>query len=110
MAITAKVLVESAAMNTVATTHYQSSALAIIDKFTLTNTSNTVSATVTCHLVPSAGSAGVSNVIISKRVLEPNETYTCPECVSHVLASGSGIAALSTSTAVNIRVSGREIT
>jgi len=44
------------------------------------------------------------------RVIAPNETYTFPELVGHVLESGSTISTLASAAAsISIRASGREI-
>ena len=81
----------------------------IIDKFTATNYS-AAAATVSVNLVTSGGSAGNDNLIVKAKTLQPSETYTFPEIVGQVLASGGFISTLAgTASAINIRASGRTI-
>lgn len=81
----------------------------IIDKFTGTNTS-AAPANITIKLIASGGAAGASNTIVASKTLQPNETYTFPEIVGHVLAPGDSISTLaSVANAITIRSSGREV-
>jgi hypothetical protein len=82
---------------------------AIIDKFTVTNTS-AGSVNFSVNLINASGSAGDSNLIIKTRAIAVNETYTCPELVGQVLEAGQFISTLaSAATSLTIRASGREI-
>ena len=82
---------------------------AIIDKFTVTNTS-AGNVAISVNLVTSGGSAGASNLIIDARTIAPDETYTCPELVGHVLEAGGFISTLAgAATSLTIRCSGREV-
>jgi hypothetical protein len=82
----------------------------IIDKFTGTNTS-AAAATLTIKLIPTGGSAGVTNTIVSAKTLAAGEAYTFPEVVGHVLNPGDFISTLAgTAAAITIRASGREVT
>lgn len=110
MAVVVKELIPPKQAENVQTTQYTASnAKAVIDKFTVTNTSaNNVSISV--NLVDSGGSAGLSNLILQDRTLAPSETYTCPELVGQVLDVGAFISTLaSAATSLTIRASGREI-
>jgi len=110
MAVVVKELIPPKQAEALQTTQYTASnAKAVIDKFTVTNTSaNNVSISV--NLVDSGGSAGNSNLIVKTRTLAPSETYTCPELVGQVLDVGAFISTLaSTGTSLTIRASGREI-
>jgi hypothetical protein len=111
MAVTAKPLIPAKEMEAAQTTQYTAvNCTAIIDKATVTNTSAN-NATFSVNLVTSGGSAGASNLIVDERAIAPGETYTCPELVGQVLASGSFISTLaSAASALTIRFSGREIT
>ena len=93
------------------TTQYTAAGVtAIIDKFTATNYSATA-ATISVNLVTAAGSAGNDNLIVKTKTLQPSETYTFPELVGHALAPSGFISTIAgTSSAINIRVSGREVT
>ena len=93
------------------TTQYTSSGVqTIIDKFTATNY-NTSAATISVNLVTSAGSAGNSNLITKTKTLQPAEVYTFPELVGQVLGNGDFISTIAgTASAINMRVSGREVT
>jgi len=110
MAVTPKVLIPAKQAEAVQTTQYTATAVkAIIDKFTVTNTSaNNV--TLSVNLVTVLGTAGASNLILDARAIAPDETYTCPELVGQVLEAGGFISTLaSAATSLTIRCSGREI-
>jgi len=111
MTVTVKVLVPAKTAENTQTTQYTASGVtAIIDKFTATNYSATA-ATVSVNLVTAAGSAGNDNLIVKTKTLQPSETYTFPELVGHVLAPSGFISTIAgTASAINIRVSGREVT
>jgi hypothetical protein len=111
MAVTVKVLIPAKQAENSQTTQYTATNVkAIIDKFTVTNTSaNNV--TFSCNLVTVAGSAGASNLIVDSRTIVPDETYTCPELVGQSLDSGGFISTIAgAATSLTIRASGREIT
>jgi len=93
------------------TTQYTSSGVqTIIDKFTATNYSASA-ATISVNLVTAAGSAGNDNLIVKTKTLQASETYTFPELVGHVLNPSGFISVIAgTASAINIRVSGREVT
>lgn len=111
MTVTAKPLFQALLAQAVQTTQYPTPTgiRTIIDKFTGTNTSGAV-ATLTVHLVASAGAAGAANTIVSAKTLQPGESYTFPELVGHVLNSGDFISTIAgTAAVIVIRASGREI-
>jgi hypothetical protein len=111
MAVTPKVLIQPKQAEAVQTAQYTATAAnAIIDKFTVTNTSaNNV--TISVNLVRVTTSAGADNLIIDARAIAPDETYTCPELIGHVLQAGDFISTLaSVGASLTIRCSGREIT
>jgi hypothetical protein len=111
MTVTLKVLIPAKQAENSQTTQYTATNVkAIIDKFTVTNTSaNNV--TFSCNLVTVAGSAGASNLIVDSRTIVPDETYTCPELVGQSLDSGGFISTIAgAATSLTIRASGREIT
>jgi hypothetical protein len=111
MTVVVKVLIPAKqAENTQTTQYTANNAKAIIDKFTVTNTSAS-NVTFSCNLVTVVGTANAANLIIDLRTIVPDETYTCPELVGQVLDSGGFISTLAgTSAALTIRASGREIT
>lgn len=83
---------------------------AVIDKFTVTNTS-AGNVPFSVNLVASGGAAGNSNLVLKTRSIAPNETYTCPELVGQVLEDGGFISTLAgAATSLTISASGREIT
>ena len=92
------------------TTQYTSTGVyTVIDKFTATNYSASP-ATISVNLVTSAGSAGNDNLITKTKTLLASEVYTFPELVGQVLNSGDFISTIAgTSSAINIRASGRVI-
>ena len=110
MAVTVKVLIPAKQAENAQTTQYTATNVkAIIDKFTVTNTSGN-NVTFSCNLVTVSGSAGASNLIIDTRTIVPDETYTCPELVGQALDVGGFISTLAgAGTSLTIRASGREI-
>ena len=110
MAVSTKVLIPAKTAENVQTTQYvATNVTTIIDKFTATNY-NTAAATISVNLVTVLGSAGNDNLIVKTKTLQPAETYTFPELVGQVLASGGFISTIAgTASAINIRASGREI-
>ncbi len=110
MAVATRVLIPAKIAENAQTTQYTAvSVTAIIDKFTATNYSATA-ATISVNLVTVSGSAGNDNLVVKTKTLQPSETYTFPELVGQVIASGGFISTIAgTATAINIRASGREI-
>lgn len=111
MAVTVKVLVPAKTAENTQTTQYTTVGVtAIIDKFTATNYSG-AAASISVNLVTAAGATGNDNIITKTKTLQPSETYTFPELVGQVLGVGDYISTVaSAATAINIRVSGREVT
>lgn len=111
MAVTPKTLIAPLQMQNVQTTQYTAtSAKAIIDKATVTNT-DTVNRTFSVNLVQTGGAASNANLIIDDKTVVPGETYLCPELVGAELDSGAFISTIaSAATALTLRVNGREIT
>jgi hypothetical protein len=111
MTVIVKVLIPAKQAENAQTTQYTATNVrAIIDKFTVTNTSGN-NVTFSCNLVTASGSAGASNLIVDARSLVPDETYTCPELVGQALEAGGFISTLAGSaSSLTIRASGREIT
>ena len=110
MAVSTKVLIPAKTAENVQTSQYTATNVTtIIDKFTATNY-NTAAATISVNLVTALGSAGNDNLIVKTKTLQPAETYTFPELVGQVLASGGFISTIAgTASTINIRASGREI-
>lgn len=111
MTVTVKVLVPAKFAETIQTTQYTATGVnAIIDKFTATNVSASP-ATISVNLVTSAGSAGNTNLITKTKTLQASEVYTFPELVGQVLGVNDFISTIAgAASAINIRVSGREVT
>ena len=111
MAVSVKVLVPAKYAENTQTTQYTATGVtAIIDKFTATNISGSA-ATISVNLVTVAGSAGNTNLITKTKTLQASEVYTFPELVGQVLGAGDFISTVAgTASAINIRVSGREVT
>lgn len=110
MSVFNTVLIPAKTAENAQTTQYTSTNVStIIDKFTATNYS-AAAATVSVNLVTSGGSAGNDNLVVKAKTLQPSETYTFPELVGQVLASGGFISTIAgTASAINIRASGRTI-
>lgn len=111
MTVTVKVLVPAKTVENAQTTQYTATGVTtIIDKFTATNYS-LLAATISVNLVTTAGSAGNQNLITKTKTLQPSEVYTFPEIVGQVLNAGDFISTIAgTASAINMRVSGREVT
>jgi hypothetical protein len=110
MTVTVKPIIGSKQMEAAQTSQYTASnCTTIIDKFTATNTS-AANALISVHLVSTGGTPGDTNLIVDSRAVAPDETYTFPELVGQVLASGGFISTTGTATSLTIRASGREIT
>jgi len=111
MTVSVKVLVPAKTVENSQTTQYTATGVtAIIDKFTATNYSASA-ATISVNLVTAAGSSGNSNLITKTKTLQASEVYTFPELVGQVLGVGDFISTIAgTASAINMRVSGREVT
>ena len=111
MTVQVKVLVPAKTVENTQTTQYTASGVTtIIDKFTATNYSASA-ATISVNLVTSSFSAGNNNLITKTKTLQPAEVYTFPELVGQVLGNGDFISTIAgTASAINMRVSGREVT
>jgi hypothetical protein len=110
MTVTAKNLVPAKTVEATQTTQYTANGVTtIIDKFTATNYSG-ASATISVNLVSPTGTASNDNLIVKQRTLAVSETYIFPELVGQILPSGGFISTIAgTASAINMRVSGREI-
>jgi hypothetical protein len=111
MTVTAKNLVPIKTVETTENNQYTvpNTVTTIIDKFTCTNYS-AGAATITVHLVGQGDNAVDFNIVTKSKALQAGEVYTFPEMVGQILSSGTFISTIAnTADAVNIRVSGREI-
>jgi len=111
MTVTIKNIIPRQQASAVQTTHYTASGCkAIIDKFTATNTSAAI-VTLSVHLVASGATAGVSNMVMKTRAIQPGEAYLCPELVGQTLEPGGFISAIaSADLGLTLSASGREVT
>jgi hypothetical protein len=111
MTVTVRVLVPAKFAEATQVNQYTTIGVtALIDKFTATNISASA-ATISVNLVTNAGSAGNTNLITKTKTLQASEVYTFPELVGQVLGNGDFISTIAgTASAINIRVSGREVT
>jgi len=110
MTVTAKNLVPAKTVEATQTTQYIANGVTtIIDKFTATNYSGS-SATISVNLITATGTASNDNLIVKQRTLAASETYIFPELVAQILPSGGFISTIAgTASAINMRVSGREV-
>lgn len=111
MTVYVKNLVPAKTVENTQTTQYTATGVTtIIDKFTATNYS-AAAATISVNLVTVSGTAGNQNLITKTKTLQPSEVYTFPELVGQVLNAGDFISTIAgTASAINMRVSGREVT
>ena len=110
MTVTAKNLVPAKTVEATQTTQYTANGVTtIIDKFTATNYSGST-ATISVNLITATGTASNDNLIVKAKSLAASETYIFPELVGHILPSGGFISTIAgTASAINMRVSGREV-
>ena len=111
MTVTVKNIVPAKTVENTQTTQYTAVGVTtILDKFTATNYS-AAAATISVNLVTVTGSAGNNNLITKTKAPQPSEVYTFPELVGQVLNPGDFISTIAgTASAINMRVSGREVT
>lgn len=101
-------LVDGSQLTAVAATYYTAPANTIttIAACTLTNTT-AGAVTATMHLVPSGGSATVSNMILSARTIAAGESYNVGSAIGQTLAAGGTIQALAgAATSITLVASG----
>jgi hypothetical protein len=112
MTVTARNLVPAKLVENSQTTQYtvpSNITAVIIDKFTATNVSGST-ATISVNLVSPLDTPGNQNLINKNKSLSASETYTFPELVGQILTTASYISTIaSASSAINMRVSGREV-
>ena len=107
--VVSNIIPAKTAENTQTTQYTSTGVTTIIDKFTATNYTASP-ATISVNLVTSAGSAGNSNLITKTKTLLAGEVFTFPELVGQVLNADDFISTIAgTSSAINIRASGRVI-
>lgn len=113
MTVTARNLVPAKLVEDAQTTQYTvptNATATIIDKFTATNISGSA-ATISVNLVTGLDTPGNQNLITKTKSLAASEVYTFPELVGQIMSSASYISTIAnTASAINIRVSGREVT
>jgi hypothetical protein len=113
MTVTARNLVPAKLVEDTQTTQYivpTNATATIIDKFTATNISGSP-ATISVNLVTGSDTAGNQNLITKTKSLAAAEVYTFPELVGQIMPTASFISTIaSAASAINMRVSGREIT
>jgi hypothetical protein len=113
MTVTARNLVPAKLVEDTQTTQYivpSNATATIIDKFTATNVSGSP-ATISVNLVTGSDTPGNNNLITKTKSLAAAEVYTFPELVGQILPTASFISTIaSASNAINMRVSGREVT
>lgn len=109
MTISARALVGSSTLTAAAVAYYTTplATTAVIKSATACNTTGGA-VSLTVHLVPNAGAAGVSNTVISARSLAAGASDNCAELINKVLPAGASIQALG--LALTLVVGGVEIT
>lgn len=110
MTVTAKALIDAKYAASSVATEYTASGHTIIDKFTATNT-DASAVTLTVYIVPSGGTAGGSNTVISAKSIAAGATSDLSELQNQILNTGDLISVFaSTASKMVIRMSGREVT
>lgn len=111
MTATPKKLIPGSQLTASAATYYTapSNTKTLIKKVTLTN-NDSVARTATIYLVPSGGTAGVTNILTKAVSIAPSYTYEAFEAEGQILEAGGTFQALADSAAqVTIQASGVEI-
>jgi hypothetical protein len=110
MSVTPKTLIDAKQAENALTTQYTATNVtALIDKFTVTNTTGGAQ-TIDVHLVPEGGSADATNKVIDAATVAANATMTLTQLSGQVLEAGDFISTIaSAATALTIRCSGREV-
>lgn len=90
------------------TTRYTVPALTrtFVTAITITNTSTTTATSISVYLVPSAGAAGTTNILISNASIPPSGTFDWRG--THVMETGDFIVDIASATGCTIYVSGGE--
>jgi hypothetical protein len=111
MTVTTRTLVPAKQAESAQTTQYTANnCKAIIDKATITNTTNN-NVTFSANVVTAAATAGASNLVVNLRQIAPKECYPLPELIGQVLEPGDFLSTIAGAAAsLTLRVSGREIT
>lgn len=107
----AKVLTQGVQLTTSAVSQYLTpgNTATIVKKVTVTNSTG-AAVTLTMYKVPSGGSVGASNIIVSAQSIPAGATYEVYAAENHVLMTGDSIFALaSANTALTLHISGFEI-
>jgi len=110
MSVTPKTIT-AAQIAATATTYYTAPAntKSIVKKLTFTN-STAGALTFTVYLVPSGGTAGVSNILVSAQAIAAGECAECFQAQGQVLQAGGTIQALaSAATSITIQGSVAEV-
>ena len=65
--------------------------------------STAIAKTFTAYVIPSAGTAGATNMYISARTIAAGETYTCPELVGRGMNAGGFVQVLADVTGMTFK-------
>jgi hypothetical protein len=100
------VAIAAAQLTTSAATYYTApaSTVSTVNNLSFTNTSASPVA-VTLYRVPSAGTAGAGNTILSAFSLSPGQTYVPPQAIGLQLTAGMTLQALA-SVATSVTIAG----
>lgn len=111
MTVTVRALVAPKQAEDSQTTQYESiNSRAIIDKFTVTNTTGAAD-TISVNLIPMGGTADDTNLIIDAKSVAAGETWQSSELIGHVIESGGKLSTIAGAAAtLTIAVTGRVIT
>jgi len=110
MTVTVKDLVQTKVLEAPFTTQYTCLvAASIVDKISAYNNSPTVAVTLDVTIIRAADSPAATNLLL-KKVLQPQESYTCPEISGQCMNSGDKFITQTSVSNIVMRVGGREIT
>jgi hypothetical protein len=107
-----KRLIEGSQLTTVVATYYPTpdNTVCTVSACTVTNTT-AGAVTVTMYLVPSAGTAGASNCILSARSIAAGESFNVNPVIGQTLVAGATLQALASAGAsITLIASGYETT
>jgi len=110
MTVESSVLIQSQAVETTQTTKYiATNCRAIVDFWTVTNTS-AGALTYSANVVPAGGAPTADNLIVQAKSIAPGETWVATPLIGRRLAPGDFLSTVASAAGLNQRAEGRRIT
>lgn len=109
MAAKAQTLIQATAVTTTPNTVLTAGARTTIDAFVVNNTTGTA-VTFTANIVPSGGTVGTANQVVSAFSVGPNASAAPIGLNGQTLQPGDFISVVGSAAGLNVRASGRVLT